>query len=214
MPSLHCRTSYPFSGSETGLPKRNNLPTEERITAVTTVLEQILSSQESPALSWLRAPWRTGANGFLHSGSDHNIFHNRHIYHMIGGTLGEPIGVGDLVPRGEVLPFNALERLAVRRALTAFRQHILGTRTTVFTDSTTVVAYINRQGGTHADRPGCLGTIRSSFPTERLFGVSCESVVSMSADARRQSTVAIYDSRLQKFGEWCRTRQVMPTKAA
>lgn len=47
---------------------------------------------------------------------------------------------------------NSLEMLAVKRALESFHEHLKNTVTTVFTDSTTVVAYINRQGGTHSER--------------------------------------------------------------
>ncbi|PIK45011.1 hypothetical protein BSL78_18146 [Apostichopus japonicus] len=41
---------------------------------------------------------------------------------------------------------NSLEMLAVKRALESFHEHLKNTVTTVFTDNTTVVAYINRQG--------------------------------------------------------------------
>ncbi|PIK35423.1 putative zinc finger protein [Apostichopus japonicus] len=39
-----------------------------------------------------------------------------------------------------------------KRALEAFNDHVQGTITTIFTDNTTVVAYINRQGGTRSER--------------------------------------------------------------
>ncbi|PIK54168.1 putative TBC1 domain family member 2A [Apostichopus japonicus] len=44
------------------------------------------------------------------------------------------------------LHINILEMMAVKRALEAFNDHVQGTITTIFTDNTTVVAYINRQG--------------------------------------------------------------------
>ncbi|PIK54355.1 putative TBC1 domain family member 2A [Apostichopus japonicus] len=48
---------------------------------------------------------------------------------------------------GTVVPtINILEMMAVKRALEAFNDHVQGTITTIFTDNTTVVAYINRQG--------------------------------------------------------------------
>ncbi|PIK45632.1 hypothetical protein BSL78_17512 [Apostichopus japonicus] len=50
------------------------------------------------------------------------------------------------------LHINILEMMAVKRALEAFNDHVQGTITTIFTDNTTVVAYINRQGGTRSER--------------------------------------------------------------
>ena len=47
---------------------------------------------------------------------------------------------------------NALELLAVLRALQGFSQLVRGKSVLVRTDNTTTVAYINRQGGTHSFR--------------------------------------------------------------
>ncbi|KAJ8043023.1 hypothetical protein HOLleu_09945 [Holothuria leucospilota] len=48
------------------------------------------------------------------------------------------------------LHITVLELEAVVRALAALRDHVRGRSLTVFSDNTTVVAYINRQGGTHS----------------------------------------------------------------
>ncbi|PIK43357.1 hypothetical protein BSL78_19789 [Apostichopus japonicus] len=56
----------------------------------------------------------------------------------------------------------------------------------------------------------CLEIVRSSL---RQRGLS-EAAAAMAADARRRSTVATYNSRLRRFGVWCRTRQALPTNAS
>ena len=48
------------------------------------------------------------------------------------------------------LHINVLELEAVGRAIRALRDHVQGRSLTVFSDNTTVVAYINRQGGTRS----------------------------------------------------------------
>ncbi|PIK49647.1 hypothetical protein BSL78_13474 [Apostichopus japonicus] len=54
----------------------------------------------------------------------------------------------------------------------------------------------------------CLETVRSSL---RQRGFS-EAAAAMAADARRGTTAKTYDSRLRKFEQWCRPRQILLTK--
>ncbi|XP_071816589.1 uncharacterized protein [Apostichopus japonicus] len=56
----------------------------------------------------------------------------------------------------------------------------------------------------------CLETVRSSLRQRGFSGAAA----AMAADARRGTTAKTYDSRLRKFEQWCRPRQILLTKAS
>ncbi|PIK38121.1 hypothetical protein BSL78_25033 [Apostichopus japonicus] len=182
-------------------------PSEERITAVRTTTQQILSHQESPKMMWLRAlglmaslvdvvrlcrlhmrplqlhllksadPTDPDMTTPIHR-SEETTQHLRWWLDPDNWSQGVPFTIelpmtsvttdasltgwgahwsnrtawGTWSPTERSFHINILEMIAVKRALETFNEHIQGTITTVFTDNTTVVAYINRQGGTHSEK--------------------------------------------------------------
>ncbi|PIK42864.1 putative TBC1 domain family member 2A [Apostichopus japonicus] len=69
-----------------------------------------------------------------------------------GAHWGNRTAWGTWSVQEQYLHINVLEMLAVQRALEAFHTQVRNTRVTIFSDNTTVVAYINRQGGTRSDK--------------------------------------------------------------
>ena len=67
-----------------------------------------------------------------------------------GAYIGEASASGQWLPPWDTFHINRLEFEAVTRALFQFLHLVRGRKVLVRSDSTTVVAYINRQGGTHS----------------------------------------------------------------
>ena len=67
-----------------------------------------------------------------------------------GATLGPRQAVGCWGPEHRGLHINILELLAVANALAHFQYQVMGHTVQIQCDNTTVVAYINRQGGTRS----------------------------------------------------------------
>ena len=65
-----------------------------------------------------------------------------------GAHLGDRTAAGVWAPQERSLHINVLEMLAVHRAITRWRSVLLCEQILLSTDNTTVVAYVNRQGGT------------------------------------------------------------------
>ena len=55
---------------------------------------------------------------------------------------------GEWSPRDAILHINALEMLAVRNSLTAFRTPLAGLTEQLMSDNATVVSYLSKEGGT------------------------------------------------------------------
>ena len=67
-----------------------------------------------------------------------------------GAYIGEASASGQWLPPWDAFHMNRLELEAVARALVQFVHLVKGRKVLARSDSTTVVAYINRQGGTHS----------------------------------------------------------------
>ncbi|XP_071854641.1 uncharacterized protein [Apostichopus japonicus] len=95
---------------------------------------------------------KLGPRGPLHHQPATNIGHDGRLTDRVGSPLEQPNSLGTWSSVEKSWHINSLEMLAVKRALESFHGNLLNTATTVFTDNTTVVAYINRQGRTHSER--------------------------------------------------------------
>ncbi|PIK40805.1 hypothetical protein BSL78_22343 [Apostichopus japonicus] len=70
----------------------------------------------------------------------------------MGSSLEQSHSMGDVVPNRNISPHQHPGDDGGQKSPGSFNDHVQGTITTIFTDNTTVVAYINRQGGTRSER--------------------------------------------------------------
>ena len=74
----------------------------------------------------------------------------RHLKRRLGCSLKPKFHTGSVVRRGKRLHINVLELKAVSLALRSFKAQCQNQTVLVAMDNSTVVAYINKQGGTHS----------------------------------------------------------------
>ncbi|XP_033633162.1 uncharacterized protein LOC117294756 [Asterias rubens] len=98
---------------------------------------------------WLDDANLLGGSSFLQAPTVIDC-HNGRSSVGLGGYPGPTPGGRVLGPRAQLGPHNVLELLAVTYDLECFRRVVVGQVVLVQSDNTTVVSYINRQGGTRS----------------------------------------------------------------
>ncbi|PIK39743.1 hypothetical protein BSL78_23418 [Apostichopus japonicus] len=97
-------------------------------------------------------PRQLESRGTFHNRATNDICNDRRFTHRMGGSLEQPHSLGNVVPNRKIIPHQYPGDDRSQESSGNLQEHIQGTITTVFTDNTTVVAYINRQGGTHSEK--------------------------------------------------------------